>query len=271
VSAPTQRPRPATDVAGLAARLDDAWQRRIPVRPLSETDGLDTPDVAYAVQRRWTELRQQRGERVVGAKIGLTSRPMQEQIGVSTPDFGSLWASRWYPARHGRVELPAEEFVQPRTEGEIAFLLGRPLAGAHVTAAHVLAATDALAVSVEVIDSRIENWQITLADTVADNASYGAFTLGPWSRQLRGQDLRTVGMVLSQRGRPVVEGTGSAALGHPARAVAWLVRTLAGFGVGLQAGEIVLSGSLGPSLPSRRGDSFVVEMYGQPPLAVTFG
>jgi 2-keto-4-pentenoate hydratase len=262
---------PPAGVAELAARLDRAWQRRVPVRPLSETDGLDTPERAYQVQQHWTALRERRGERVIGAKIGLTSRAMQEQMGVSTPDFGSLWASRCYPTRRGWAELPADEFVQPRTEGEIAFLLGRSLAGTHVAAQHVLAATDALAVAVEVVDSRIEDWRITLADTIADNASYGALSLGPWSRALRGQDLRTVGMVLSHRGVPVVEGTGSAALGHPARSVAWLVRTLAGFGVGLRAGDIVLSGSLGRSVPSRRGDVLVVEMSGQPPLTVAFG
>jgi 2-keto-4-pentenoate hydratase len=266
----TEPPRP-TGLAALAARLDRAWEDRVPVRPLSETDGLDTAERAYQVQRHWTELRESRGERVIGAKIGLTSRAMQEQMGVSTPDFGSLWESRCYPARRGKAELPAEQFVQPRTEGEIAFLLGRPLAGAHVTAPHVLAATAALAVAVEVVDSRIQDWRITLADTIADNASYGALSLGPWSRAMREQDLRTVGMVLSHQGLPAVEGTGSAALGHPARSVAWLVRTLAGFGVGLRAGDVVLSGSLGRSVPSRRGDVLVVEMSGQPPLTVTFG
>jgi 2-keto-4-pentenoate hydratase len=266
----TEQARPASGPE-LAARLDRAWRERRPVPPLSETDGLATPQQAYEVQRHWTALRERGGDRVIGAKIGLTSRAMQQQLGVSTPDFGRLWASRCYPARDGHAEVPAGEFLQPRTEGELAFLLGRPLAGPDVTAQHVLAATEALAVAVEVIDSRIEDWRITLADTVADNASYGALSVGPWSRALRRTDLRTVGMVLSHRGAPVVEATGSAALGHPARAVAWLVRTLAGFEVGLQAGDIVLSGSLGRSVPSRRGDVVVVEMSGQPPLTVAFG
>jgi 2-keto-4-pentenoate hydratase len=255
----------------IARRLDEAWEQRHTIRPLSESEELTSPEVAYAIQERWTELRLERGEGVMGRKIGLTSRAMQEQMGVSEPDYGTLWTSRWYPAVGGRCEMPSEVFLQPRLEGEIAYLIGRPLSGPGVTSQQVMAATEALAVAVEVIDSRIDDWRIKLVDTIADNSSYGALTLGPWSTALRGADLRTLGMIIQQNGRPAVEGVGAAALGHPSRAVAWLVNKLSTFGVSLAPGDVVLSGSLARSLPAKQGDVFLLETHGQPPLSVTFG
>jgi 2-keto-4-pentenoate hydratase len=255
----------------LAQRLDDAWEGRDPIPPLSESEGLSAAEDAYAVQSAWSELRLSSGERIVGRKIGLTSPAMQEQMGVNEPDYGSLWGSRYFPSRGGRVEIPADPFLQPRLEGEIAFLIGRPLAGPGVTLQEVLVATEALAVAVEVVDSRVEDWRIKLADTIADNASYGGFTLGPWSRALKETDLRTLGMLISQNGASVVEGLGAAALGNPARAVAWLANKLASFGVSLRPGDIVLSGSLGKAVPAQKGDVFILEAHRQPPLTVTFG
>jgi 2-keto-4-pentenoate hydratase len=195
---------------------------------------------------------------------------MQEQLGVREPDYGSLWDSRYFPAQGGRVEIPYEPLLQPFLEGELAFLVGRPLAGPGVTLQEALAATDALAVAVEVVDSRIEDWNIKLPDTIADNASYGGFTMGPWSRSLREADLRTVGMLINQSGSRVAEGLGAASLGHPALAVAWLANKLSSFGTGLHPGDIVLSGSLGSAVPAHQGDVFVLEAHGQPPLTVSF-
>jgi 2-keto-4-pentenoate hydratase len=263
-------PGETAEIEAVARRLDEAWERREPIAPLTESDGLGPPERAYAIQSRWSELRGQRGERVIGHKIGLTSRAMQEQIGVDEPDYGRLWASRYFPLRRRRTEIPAEVFLQPRVEGELAFLIGAPLAGPDVTPQEVLVATEAVAVSVEVIDSRIRDWRIALADTIADNASYGAFTLGPWSRSLRSADLRTIGMLVHHNGAPVVEGLGAAALGHPARSVAWLANTLSALGVTMEPGDVVLSGSLGRSIPAQRGDVFVLETQGQPPLSVAF-
>jgi 2-keto-4-pentenoate hydratase len=263
-------PDEAAAIEAVARKLDEAWERCEPIEPLTDSDGLGPPERSYAIQSRWSELRERRGERVIGHKIGLTSRPMQELIGVDEPDYGRLWSSRYFPARRGRVEIPADVFVQPRVEGELAFLIGAPLVGPGVTPQEVLVATEALAVSVEVIDSRIRDWRIKLADTIADNASFGAFTLGPWSRSLRSADLRTIGMLIHHDGVPVVEAIGAAALGHPARCVAWLANTLSTFGVTMQPGDVVLSGSLGTAIPARRGDVFVLETHGQPPLSVTF-
>ncbi len=258
------------DTEALARRLDEAWENREPIAPLSESEGLEDVDKAYEIQTQWSELRQSRGERIIGRKIGLTSFAMQEQLGVSEPDYGSLWESRYFPAQGGRAEIPFEPLLQPFLEGELAFLIGRPLAGPGVTLQKALAVTDALAVAVEVVDSRIEDWNIKLPDTIADNASYGAFTTGPWSRSLREADLRTLGMLINQSGARVAEGMGSASLGHPAEAVAWLANKLSSFGTSLEPGDIVLSGSLGNAVPAQQGDVFVLEAHGQPPLTVSF-
>ena len=260
----------AVDTEALARRLDEAWENREPIAPLSESEGLEDVDRAYEIQTLWSEMRIGRGERIIGRKIGLTSFAMQEQLGVSEPDYGSLWDSRYFPAQGGRTEMPAESFLQPFLEGELAFLIGRPLAGPNVTLQEALAATDALAVAVEVVDSRIEDWNIKLPDTIADNASYGAFTTGPWSRSLREVDLRTVGMLINQSGSRVAEGMGSASLGHPAEAVAWLANKLSSFGTSLEPGDIVLSGSLGNAVPVHGGDVFVLEAHGQSPFTVSF-
>lgn len=254
----------------LARLLEEAWEGRRPVQPLSESHGLSRVEDAYAVQAAWTELRLARGERVVGRKIGLTSRAMQEQLGVREPDYGTLWASRYFPATGGRVTFPADLFLQPRVEGEIAFLIGRRLQGPGVTLQEVLASTEAVAAAIEVVDSRIADWRITLADTVADNASFGAFTVGPWSRAWLYRDLRLTGMLVSHNGVEVVQGIGAAALGHPARAVAWLANKLAEFGVSLEPGDIVLSGALGRAVPVAAGDTISVEFDGQPVLVARF-
>ncbi|MBN6038818.1 2-keto-4-pentenoate hydratase [Amycolatopsis sp. 195334CR] len=258
-------------VDSLARRLDDAWENRVSVPPLSESEGLVSAELAYRIQTRWSELRQaEHGDRVIGRKIGLTSLAMQQQMGVDEPDYGSLWSSRHFPATAGRATLPSAVFLQPRAEGELAFLIGRPLSGWPITTQDVLAATDAVAASIEVIDSRITDFRIALTDTVADNASYGAVVLGPWSTALRSADLRTIGMLIHRNGEPVVHSAGAAALGNPARSVAWLARRLDQLGTPLAPGDIVLSGSLGPSLPVGEGDVFTVETHGLPPLFALF-
>ncbi len=257
------------DFEDAARRLERAWETRELIQPLSRSAGMATIDEAYAVQSAWSALRERGDERVLGRKIGLTSKAMQEQAGFDRPDFGRLWASRFFPATAGRVELPAALFLQPRIEGEIAFLLRSPLSGA-VSVEEVLAATEAVAASFEIVDSRFERRDFQVIDTIADNASFGAFTLGPWGRELLAGDLREVAMTLEQNGEVVVEGTGADSLGHPASAVAWLAATLAGYGVALQPGEIVLSGSLGRAMPAMQGDVFVMRLGSQPPLEVVF-
>jgi 2-keto-4-pentenoate hydratase len=252
----------------LARRLDDAWERREAIEPLSATDGITTPELAYPVQRAWHALRSARGERTVGRKLGLTNRVIQELFGATMPDHGYLWESRYYRARAGRAEAPFDAFIEPRVEGEIAFLIGRELRGPGVTPDDVLAATEALAPALEIIDSRTR-WQGQIGDTIADNASYGGFTHGEWSRALLTENLRTVGMLVERNGEIAIEGVGAGSLGNPVAAVAWLVNELATWGESLHPGQIVISGSLGRPVPVVAGDQLIMELHGQPPLTLT--
>ena len=254
----------------IAERLELAWRSGRPIEPLSQTDALRDIGDAYAVAQAWRTVRLHAGETIVGRKIGLTSQAVQEQFGVSVPDFGDLYASRQVTAVAGRATVEIDTFIQPRLEGELAFLIGTDLSGPDVTPQRVLASTECVAPAFEIVDSRIRDWQITITDTVADNASFGAFVVGPWSHSLSCEDLRLTGMLVSRNAIAATQGLGAAALGHPARAVAWLANTLSRFGEGLKAGDIVMSGALARMLPVERGDLFTLEVQGQPPLSLLF-
>jgi 2-keto-4-pentenoate hydratase len=261
----------ADRIAELAAQLHRAWHERRPIQPLSETAGLTSVEEAYAVQSAWTARQLAEGESIVGRKIGLTSRAVQEQMNVEEPDYGTLWASRWVKLQDGRGEVASDTFLQPRVEGEIAFLLGEPPAGdGDVTAADVLAATEAVAASIEIVDSRIEDWRITLPDTVADNASYGGFAVGPWTPLDGERRLADAAMTLSRNGEAAATGVGAAALGDPANAVAWLLNKLRSLGVEVRRGDIVLSGALAATLPAVAGDAFRLEIEGEPAVELVF-
>jgi 2-keto-4-pentenoate hydratase len=257
-------------VAALAERLDTAWRTHIPIPPITESDGITSVETAYAIQTHWTDMRLARGEKIVGRKIGLTSQAIRQQLGVDEPDYGTLWKSSYYPAVKGRVEIPADDFLQPRIEGEVAFLIGRPLRGPNVTRDDVLAATEACALGVEIVASRIADWRIKLVDTIADNASYGGFTLGLWDRRMREADLAALAMTIHHNGVLAAEGLGAAALGHPAASTAWLANKLLEFGVALEPGDIVISGGITKMLPVKAGDEFVFTLTGQPSVTVLF-
>ncbi len=258
------------DTRALAEALDQAWLTKTPIAPLSEAN----PDLdvggAYEIQSFWSDARIARGDRIVGRKIGLTSDVVQKQLGVSEPDYGALWQSNVYDATGGRVEIAAADFLQPRIEGEIAFLIGEDLTGGKVTPQDVLAATEACAIGVEIVDSRIADWRIKLVDTIADNASFGGVILGAWDRDLPKQDLAALAMQIHLNGALAGEGVGSAALGHPANSTAWLANKLYQFGVTLSRGDIVISGALSKMLPVKAGDEFVFSLSGQPDLTVSF-
>lgn len=257
-------------VKSIAERLDRACRSRVPIPPISESDGVADVETAYAIQAEWTAMRLARGERIAGRKIGLTSKAIQQQLGVSEPDYGTLWTSSYYAAANGRVEIPAGDFMQPRIEGEIAFRIGKPLRGPNVTAQDVLAATDACALGIEIVASRIADWRIKLVDTIADNASYGGFTLGPWDSRMRDADLAALAMTIHRNGTLAAEGVGAAALGHPAAATAWLANKLLEFGVALEPGQVVISGGITKMLPVAAGDRFAFSLTGQPTLTVSF-
>jgi len=257
-------------VETIASRLDTAWQTHTPIPPIAETDNITDVHTAYAIQTQWTTMRLERGEKIVGRKIGLTSRAIQTQLGVNEPDYGNLWGSSFYEAKNGKVNIPASDFLQPRIEGEVAFLFGKALHEPNITPEQVLDATEACAMGIEIVASRIADWKIKLVDTIADNASYGGFTLGPWDKQMKSTDLGALAMTIKHNGELAAEGLGSAALGHPAISTAWLANKLLEFGVSLEPGDIVISGGITKMLPVKAGDEFEFSLTGQPNLTVSF-
>jgi len=259
-----------TLIESIAARLDGAWKTHVPIPPITESDGITDVNTAYAIQTHWANMRLERGEKIVGRKIGLTSKAIQQQLGVSEPDYGTLWQSSFYPAKNGKVNIPAGDFLQPRIEGEVAFLIGKALREPNITPEQILEATEACAMGIEIVASRIADWKIKLVDTIADNASYGGFTLGPWDKQMRDSDLGALAMTIHHNGMHAAEGLGSAALGHPATSTAWLANKLLEFGVSLEPGDIVISGGITKMLPVKADDEFIFALTGQPDLTVTF-
>ena len=237
------------------------------ITPLTSRHTDLTIEHAYAIQQRLIARRITAGERVVGKKIGVTSQAVMNMLGVFQPDFGILLDGMVY--NEGQP-IEAKTLIQPKAEGEIAFVLKHDLMGPGVSAADVIAATEGVMACFEIVDSRIENWKIKIQDTVADNASCGVFVLGDRLVDPRDVDLGTCGMVLEKNGEIVATGAGAAALGHPANAVAWLANTLGRLGMGLKAGEVVLSGSLGIMVPVQAGDSLRVSIGGIGGCSVRF-
>lgn len=230
-----------------------------PIAPLRERfRGMSAED-AYAIQAINTERRIAQGGRVVGRKIGLTSLAVQRQLGVDQPDFGALFDDMSF----GDAEaIPWSVLHQPKVEAEIGFVLGRDLAMEHPTHQEVLQAVDYVIPALEIVGSRIADWNIKFVDTVADNASSGVYVLGSTPISPRGVDLGLAGMCLSCRGEPVSTGAGAACLGNPVNAVVWLARTMSRLGKPLRAGELVLSGALGPMIAVKPGDVFECHIQG---------
>jgi 2-oxopent-4-enoate/cis-2-oxohex-4-enoate hydratase len=238
---------------------------REPIDPLTEREPDLTLEDAYRIQESFIQRRLALGDRVVGKKIGLTSRVVQRTLGVSEPDFGQLLASMI-----ATDAISGSTLIAPRAEGEVAFLLDRDLTGPGVTPADVLRATRFVMPCFEIVDSRIRNWRIRLQDTVADNASAGMFVLGDRAVDPTSVDLSTCGMVLEKNGALECTGSGAAALGSPVICVAWLANTLGRFGISLCAGEIILSGSLGALVPVQAGDCLNLSIGGIGSASVRF-
>jgi len=260
----------SSSIETIAQRLDTAWRTHTPIPPITESDSITDVGTAYAIQTHWTNMRLERGEKIVGRKIGLTSKAIQQQLGVGEPDYGTLWQSSFYPAKNSKVAIPARDFLQPRIEGEVAFLIGKSLRQSGITPEQVLDATEACAMGIEIVASRIADWRIKLVDTIADNASYGGFTLGAWDTQMKDTALGALVMTIHHNGELAAEGLGAAALGHPAASTAWLANKLLEFGVSLEPGDIVISGGITKMLPVKAGDEFRFTLTGQPDLTVTF-
>ncbi len=222
---------------------------------------------AYAVQRQMTEHWLTHGRRLVGAKIGLTNPAVQEVFGVFQPDFGVLFADMEVP-EGDTVDLA--RLLQPRVEAEIAFVLKDDLPYKETTSVDVMRAVDYLLPAIEIVDSRISNWDISIVDTVADNASSGLYVLGTRPTALGDVDLRLCGMVLEHQGEPVSVGAGAACLGNPLNAVTWLARTQARMGTPLRAGDVVLSGALGPMVTVTPGARYEARISGLGSVRVAF-
>ncbi|SIO55874.1 2-oxopent-4-enoate hydratase [Paraburkholderia phenazinium] len=235
--------------------------------PLTSRYADLTIEDAYRIQQRLNARRIEAGERVIGKKIGVTSQVVMNMLGVYQPDFGMLTDVMLYEEGDS---IPAASLIQPKAEGEIAFVLKHDLQGPGVTAEDVLAATGGVMACFEIVDSRIRDWKIRIEDTVADNASCGVFVLGQRVVDPREVDLVGCAMKLEKNGEVVTTGSGAAALGNPLEAVAWLANTLGQLNESLKAGEVVLSGSLAAMVPVAAGDNLNVSIDGIGSCSVRF-
>lgn len=256
-----------TRVDKLANALYRAELDRKPIAPLTDKYPDLTPEDAYHIQLEWVKLKEKDGAIITGKKIGLTSKPMQQLMGVNEPDYGHLFDYMMYSDKEA---IDADELLQPRIEAEVAFVLEKDLEGPGVTIADVLDATKYVVPSIEVVDSRIENWKIKLQDTIADNGSSSRVVLGSKVTPVAGLDLQLMGMVLEKNGQQINTGAGAAALGHPAYAIAWLANKLSQFGITLKAGEVVLPGAVAAAVDVKKGDYITAHFSGIGSVSVSF-
>jgi len=254
-------------IEALGDSLYDALVARTPIAPLSAAHPDMTIEDAYHVQQRMIARRLEQGDRVIGKKIGVTSKAVMNMLGVHQPDFGYLLDSMVF---NEGESVDMDTLIQPKAEGEIAFLLKKDLQGPGVTAADVLAATEGVMACFEIVDSRIQDWKIKIQDTVADNASCGVFVLGDQLVDIADLDLALAGMVLEKNGEIVVTGAGAATMAHPVNAMVWLTNMLGSLGIALKAGDIVLSGAMGAMVPVARGANLRMTIGGIGGCSVRF-
>jgi 2-keto-4-pentenoate hydratase len=247
-----------TQIRACADQLHAAAQARAPIPPFRKEIGEREIASAYAIQQVNVARALAAGNRVTGRKIGLTSLAVQRQLGVSEPDYGTLLSGMELVSGD---EVP-ERLIQPKAEAEVAFVIGRDLRAEILSFGDLLAAIDCALPAIEVVDSRIAAWDIGIVDTIADNASSAMYVLGTEPASLRGLELRLCGMVLEKNGEALSFGAGAACLGHPLRSALWLARRMARSGTPLVAGDVVLSGALGPMLPAEPGDFFEARISG---------
>jgi len=246
-------------IQAIAARLRQAAETGKAIPPIRDELQSGGLPAAYAVQQANTQHYLAQGRRLIGRKVGLTSKSVQKQLGVDSPDFGMLFADM---AVNDGEEVPLNKVLQPKAEAEIALVLDRDLAHPGVTLPELISAVAYALPAVEIVGSRIEKWNIKLLDTVADNASSGLFVLGAEPRKLEGLDLRLCGMVMERRGEPVSLGAGVACLGNPLNAALWLANTMVQVGQPLEAGDIIMTGALGPMVEAAPGDVLETRING---------
>ena len=248
-----------------AAALYNARRDRQPIAAFTEAQPDLGMEDGYAIQTRLVRMLLADGETISGYKLGLTSAAMQQLLGVDSPDFGPVFASTVY---NDGVEIPVDRFIAPRIEAEIGVILGEDLTGPHCTPADARQASRGLVAALEIVDSRIKDWKIKLADTVADLASNGAIALSSQVVPVDGLDPRLIGMVFTRNGEVVATGAGAAALGDPMAAVAWLANTLAPMGVTLPAGSVIMTGALHAMVPVTPGDVFRADFDRLGPITI---
>lgn len=254
-------------IADLAARLRDAEATRQTIAPVRGEIALDDMATAYAVQQLNADARVAQGERIVGRKIGLTSLAVQRQLGVDQPDFGALFASM---ACGDGAPISLAGLIQPKVEAEIALVLSRDLTQTQHTYADLIDATAYALAAIEVVDSRIQQWDIRFVDTVADNASSARFVLGSRPVPLASLDLTACPMTLVRDGEVLSRGSGTACLGNPLNAAVWLADRMAQLGTPLRAGDVVLTGALGPMVAVTEPGTFVATIEGLGSVRATF-
>lgn len=259
---------PVTDAPAKARALYDARRTRVPIPPFTDADPTLGMADGYAIQRELIDLLLADGDRIIGHKVGLTSKPMQQMVGVDSPDFGPVLASTVY--RDGDT-IPVSRFIAPKIEAEIVFVLGEPLLGPGITITQAHAAIAGAVAAMEIVDSRIADWRIKLADTVADLASNGAMATSSRVVPIDDIDPRLVGMTLTRNGELIDTGAGAAALGDPVAVVAWLANVLGADGVALEPGHLIMTGALHAAVPMTPGDVFRAEFDRLGPITVRVG
>lgn len=253
----------------LAEYLNQAEERGEGVAPLTQHEPQLEVEDAYAIQLYNIDQRLTDTNKIVGKKVGLTSLAMQESLGVDEPDYGHLLTDMVIDPDHPVLDY--KDVLQPRVEGELAFILKEDLVGPNVTVEEVLEATESIVAAIEVVDSRIKDWKITLEDTVSDNGSSAYYVLGDQFLKPDEAKRIEVEMQLFKNGELINEGDGSAVLGDPAYCVAWLANKLHEFDITLKAGEVILAGALSAAIPAEPGDTFTckfTEGFGE--VSVTF-
>lgn len=251
-----------------ALRLREAGETHRPCPPIRDLIEANDVASAYAVQEINTKYRLGRGRRLIGRKIGLTAVAVQKQLGVDQPDFGLLFDDML--AAEDRA-IPVAELMQPKVEAEVAIVLKKPLSGERHSVADIVDATDYACAAIEVVGSRIANWDIKLADTIADNASSSHFVLGARKVNLADVDLATCAMTMTRRGETISTGSGGACMGNPLNAAVWLADALVKYGRPLQAGDIIMTGALGPMAAVAPGDAVEARIEGLGDVRVSFG
>ncbi len=254
-------------IESISRDLYSAERDRRTLRPITETYPEIDIDTAYKIQLGLVQLKDADGEKIVGKKIGLTSKAMQKMLNVDQPDYGHIFDNM---VLQDGVVFRVAELIQPKIEPEIAFILDREIKGPGVTPMQVLAATRFVVPALEIIDSRIEGWRIKLCDTIADNASSARVVLGSSPKRVDERDLKLVGMILEKNGDIVQTGAGGAVLGHPAVAVAWLANAVGQFGVSLNAGDIIMPGALCGAVDVGAGDLLQASFDGLGTVSVRF-